>query len=100
MKIAAVLSVHNKQDTSLDTLNSILHNMTDKVLLLVDGEYWNMWESIDIPAYKLCGFNHAWPKAPYRNVLLGLMFAYKFWKNEIDWLTYIEYDCLVGLFGI
>jgi hypothetical protein len=99
MKIAAIVSVHDKQDVSLDTLNSVSYHMTDKVLLLVDGEYWNMWRSIDLPAHKLCGFNHGSLKSPYRNILLGLMSAYKYWGNEVDWFTYIEYDCLIGSAG-
>ena len=94
MNLIAILSVHNNKDLVLDTLDSIRRYMTKDILLLVDGAYWHEWEDLDIPVYKLKGFNHAWPEFLLWNIFLGLMMAGLQWNA--DWFCYIEYDCLVG----
>jgi hypothetical protein len=93
MKITAILSTHGLPEITMDTLDSIRHYMTDEVLLLVDGVGWDKFENLEVPAYKLKGFNHGWYKSPYRNIVLGLYAASQF---KSDWYCYIEYDCLVG----
>lgn len=95
MELAVILSVHNNKEVALDTLESITRYATNNILVLVDGSHWGEWENVDLPVYKLKGFNHGWYRAPYRNVLLGLMSAYRLWPN-VDWVCYMEYDCLFG----
>jgi hypothetical protein len=96
MKIAAILHTHGSPDVTVDTLNSIRTNMTSQVLLLVDGCGWEMYEKLDIPVYKLTGFNHGLPRNPYRNIALGMLSAGQNWVNDVDWFCYMEYDGLVA----
>ena len=96
MKIATLLNVHSNPELVLDTLDSIRHYMTEDILVIIDGAYWNQWAGVDLPAYKLKGFNHNWYKSPYRNIVLGLLTLGDHWINKADWFCYIEYDCLVG----
>jgi hypothetical protein len=95
MKITAILNTHGVPKITLDTLDSIRYHMTDQILVVIDGVAWNTYTAIDLPAYKLKGFNHDWYKSPYRNIFLGLYTAAKNWPDS-DWFCYIEYDCLVG----
>ncbi len=94
MKLAAILNVHADAELIIDTLDSILTYMTDKILVVVDGISWDKFKDINIPAYKIEGFRHGMPKAPFRNVALGLKTAQEQWQNE-DWYCYIEQDVLV-----
>lgn len=98
MKITAILNTHGVPQITLDTLESIRHYMTDQILVVIDGVAWNTYTAIDLPAYKLKGFNHNWYKSPYRNIMLGLWTAANHWTDS-DWFCYIEYDCLVGSSG-
>jgi hypothetical protein len=95
MKITAILNTHGVPDITLDTVDSIRCHMTDRILVVVDGAAWDTFTGIDLPAYKLKGFNHNWYKSPYRNIFLGLLTAATHWSDS-DWFCYIEYDCLVG----
>ncbi len=95
MKITAILNTHGVPEITLDTLDSIRHYMTDRVLVVIDGVAWNTYQAINLPAYKLKGFNHNWPKSPYRNIFMGLWAAANQWTDS-DWYCYIEYDCLLG----
>lgn len=95
MKITAILNTHGVPDVTLDTVDSIRHYMTDRILVVVDGVAWDTFTGINLPAYKLRGFNHNWYKSPYRNIFLGLLTAATHWQDT-DWFCYIEYDCLIG----
>lgn len=98
MKITAILNTHGMPDVTFDTLESIKHYMTDRILLLVDGVAWKDYEVLPTFAYKLKGFNHGLPRSPFRNVVLGLLKAALTWQDT-DWFCYLEYDCLLGSSG-
>lgn len=93
MKIATILSVHNNPKLALDTLESILHYMTDDVLVLVDGAT-DEFDDVPLPVHKMKGFKHGLSKSPYRNVALGLKTIREMFPDH-DWYCYMEYDCLV-----
>lgn len=94
MKITAILNA-NDIPVTLDTLESIRHHMTEQVIVLIDGVAWNFFNKIEIPAYKLKGFNHGWFKASYRNIILSLLTAYRNFPLT-DWYCYLEHDCLIS----
>lgn len=96
MKITAILNTHGVPEITLDTVDSIRHYMTERILVVVDGVAWDQYTDLNLPAYKLKGFNHNWYKSPYRNIFLGLLVAANQWLDETDWFCYLEYDCLVG----
>jgi hypothetical protein len=93
MKITAILNAYDVPVT-LDTLDSIRYHMTDQVLVLVDGVAWNSFKNVELPAHKLKGLNHGWFKAPYRNIMLSLLTAYRNFPTT-DWYCYLEHDCLI-----
>lgn len=93
MEIAAVLNVHSQPDVIIDTLDSILTYMTDKVLVVVDGATWDDFKDVQLPVGKVQGFHHGKPKAPYRNVALALKTVTETYPN-VDWYCYTEYDVL------
>jgi len=93
MKIATLLSVHDDPKLVLDTLDSVLHYMTDDVLVLVDGAS-DVFDNIDMPVHRMKGFKHGVPRSPYRNVALGLKTIRGMYPDH-DWYCYMEYDCLV-----
>jgi len=95
MKITAILNTHDVPETTLDTIDSVRRYMTEDILVVVDGHAWQTYAGINLPTYKLKGFNHNWYKSPYRNIILGLYTAASNWPNA-DWFCYMEYDCLVG----
>ncbi len=95
MKITAILNTHGVPNETLDTIDSIRHYMTDRIMVVVDGVAWNQYEELAIPAYKLKGFNHNWHRSPYRNIVLGLLTAGQKWIADTDWFCYLEYDVLV-----
>src|SRR5215467_13191633 len=95
MDIAAIIGTHGSPELTLDTIDSVKHYMTDKVLLAVDEAGWQNFEHMKLPVYKLKCFYHNFPRAPYRNVILSLLSACQQWP-KVDWLCYLEYDCLVG----
>jgi len=93
MKIATVLNCHEESDLLLDTLDSIRLFLSKDILLVSDGSSEDNFESINY-TYKLKGFSHNSSKAPYKNVILGLMKAWEIWGENVDWYCYTEPDCL------
>jgi len=94
MKIATVLNAHGHTEMVQDTLDSIRTFVGNDILVVIDGASWNEWgEQLVVPAYKLKGFYHNYPKAPYRNLTLGLKTAVDLWP-ESDWFCYSEPDVL------
>lgn len=102
MKIAVILNAHENSLVFKDTLESVIHYMTDDVLVVVDGFGWEQFEKEKIPARTLCGLNqgrshiHGSNNSPYRNMALGLMKSWEVWGKSVDWYCYLEYDCLIG----
>lgn len=95
MEITALVHTHGKPDITFDTVDSVKTHMTNQVLLLVDEAGWQNFDPKTSPVNMLKGFYHGHYKAPYRNIVLGLLAAAQHWPNS-DWYAYIEYDCLVG----
>lgn len=93
MEIAVVINVHSKPNVVMDTIESIRHYMTDDILLVIDGASTD-FKKLELPVKKLEGFRHNCPRAPYRNVALGLQTVSEVYPNA-DWYCYLEYDCLV-----
>jgi hypothetical protein len=97
MRIATVINAHENSPVFKDTLESVIHYLTDNVLVVVDGKGWDQFRNDDsMPALKLEGFYHGKESAPYRNMCLGLMKAWETWGSSVDWYCYMEYDALVG----
>lgn len=94
-EIAVVLNAHENSSVFRDTLESVMHHWTDRVLVVNDAKNSGQFGD-DVPASKLEGFYHGKGSAPYRNVCLGLMKAWDEWRGRADWFCYMEYDCLVG----
>lgn len=95
MNLAVVLNAHENSPTFRDTLESVGHHWTDRILVVADAKNWSQFGD-DVPAMKLEGFYHGKASAPHRNVCLGLMKAWDEWRGWADWVCYMEYDCLVG----
>lgn len=95
MEITAIVHSHGDPETTFDTIESIRCYMTDQVLLLIDEAGWKNFSGFEIPVPFMRGLYHGFPKAPYRNISLGLLHAYKNWPNS-DWYFYTEYDALIG----
>jgi hypothetical protein len=95
LNIAVVLNSHENSPVFRDTLDSVLCNWTDRVIVVVDAKNWGQFER-ERNIVKLEGFYHAKESAPYRNVCLGLMKCWEVWSGSVDWVCYMEYDCLVG----
>lgn len=93
MEIATVINIHSKPDVVLDTLESLQMYMTPNILAVTDGAS-REFEQIPLPVSKIKGFNHNCPRAPFRNVALGLKSLVESYQ-KMDWYCYIEYDCLV-----
>lgn len=91
--VAVLLHGHCDIDVVKDTLDSINKFVSSDVLLLLDGAFYNHYDSVDLSVPKLCGFVHNVPKSPYRNVALGLNFLYDTYPNA-NWYLYTEYDVL------
>lgn len=92
-KIATILNCHKNDELLKDTLDSIRNFLSKDVLLVIDGYSKDDFSDINY-TYKIEGFTHNSSKAPYRNVILGLMNAWKIWGEEADWYCYTEPDCL------
>lgn len=86
--ITAILNTH-KNGVVEDTIDSIFHNMTNKVVAIVDLAHK---VKLNIPIIQ--GFYHNCHKSPYRNLVLGLKIAYESFPSE--WYCYLEYDCLIA----
>jgi hypothetical protein len=95
MEIAFAINTHTRQtDLIIETLDSILTYGSDKILVVVDGASWGHYKDLALPAFKMEGFHHGCPKAPYRNVALALKTVTETWA--VDWYCYCEYDVLFG----
>lgn len=96
MKITAIVHTHGQPEVTQDTIDSINYYMTDRILVLVDEAGWHHFDQEKFKNVALLkGFKHGFYKAPYRNVILGLLTAWNYWQDS-DWFFYIEYDGLVG----
>lgn len=94
MKIAVVLNAHGNTPIVADTIDAIKTWVSDEILMVVDGAKWEEWgKDVKLPVYKLQGFYHNYPRAPYRNLTFGLKTAIDHWK-DYDWICYCEYDVL------
>jgi len=93
MKIATVLNVHSDPSLIIDTCSSIFAFCGPNVLLLVNGSTWEELKALELSVCKVRGFRHDVPKAPYRNVALGLKMVCEQWPT-VDWYCYVEYDVL------
>lgn len=95
MKIATVLNAHGNTELVLDTLDSINCFVGRNTLVVVDGAHWESWgKDVKLPAYKVEGFRHAFNRAPYRNLTLGLNTLTRLFGLDLDWYCYCEYDVL------
>jgi len=95
MKITAIINTHGKVDVTKDTIDSVIHYMTDQILVVADEANWHLFKDEELEASLLKGFYHNFFKAPYRNVILGISKAVEAWPDS-DWYCYLEYDCLIG----
>lgn len=93
MEIAVILNVHADSDVNIDTIESIFAFVGKNVVLVVDGSSWTKFRDLQLPVAKINGFRHGVPKAPYRNVALGLKSAFEEFPNA-SWYCYCEYDVL------
>lgn len=94
MKVTTLIHCHKFLGIQ-DTIKFVQKNMSKDILLLVDGAGWKEFDKEQLPVPVLKGFNHGYYKAPYRNVILGLIHAYKNWPDS-DWIAYLEYDTIVS----
>ena len=92
MEYAVVLNSHGQHELTNDTIESVRRWMTDDILVVTDGATKDISK---YSAYVLKGLWHNYHKAPYRNMVLGLLEASKKWAKA-DWYCYMEYDCLIG----
>ena len=115
MEIAAVTVIHDKINVVKDTLDSVRRYMTEKIIVVADpfplykrlptpaklggnncdvyvGDN-ELFKDGSLPAYVVKGLKHNYYRAPYRNIMLGLQTAAKFW--HADWFCVMDYDCLV-----
>ena len=93
MKISTLLNA-NCPEIAIDTLESIITFIGKDNIVCVDSAFWDKFKNLSIPAYKLKGFYHNYPKAPYKNVALGLKTLYETFPDS-DWFLYLEQDCLI-----
>jgi hypothetical protein len=92
MQIAVLLNAHSDIEVIKDTIDAVLTYVTDKILLIVDAKYWDEFKFVDLPVNKVCGFYHGIPRAPYRNMALGMHLLRQQW--DVPWYCYVEYDVL------
>lgn len=95
MEITAIVHTHGNPELTWDTVDSVKHYMTDQVVVLVDEAGWNQFDLKTAPANMLKGFYHGYFKAPYRNIIMGLLAAAQNWPNS-EWYAYLEFDSLIG----
>lgn len=93
MEIVAVVNVHKPDPVVHDSLEAISRYVTDKIVTVIDGASAENFDDFSLPVARVNGFYHNYPKAPYRNVALGLMMAIDHFP-QFDWLLYTEYDLL------
>ena len=95
MEITAIIHTHGKPEVTWDTVDSVKQYMTDQILVLVDEAGWDQFDLSKATTSMLKGFYHGYYKAPYRNIIMGLLAAAKNWPNS-DWYAYVEFDALIG----
>jgi hypothetical protein len=94
MKIAITLSAHKNTEIVNDTIEALNTYVTNDIAIIIDGSCWENWgKKAELNAHKIQGFNHNYPKAPYRNYTYGLFKTYELFPNA-DWYAYSEYDVL------
>lgn len=94
MKISVLLNTHGNIPIIKDSIDSIRTYMSNDILLIVDGANWKEVRDVNLGVHKVEGFYHNCPKAPFRNIALGMNLLYNKWSDS-DWYCYIEYDTLV-----
>jgi len=95
MEIAVTLNAHGNTELVLDTIDSIKTYVSNDILVVVDGSYWDSWGEITkLPVYKLKGFEHNFLKSPYKNLTLGLNKTLDTFGDHYDWYCYTEHDVL------
>lgn len=92
MEITTIVHTHGNPEVTYDTIDSVKQYVSDQILLLVDEAGWHHFSN-NLQISTLKGFWHGHGRAPYRNVALGLLNAYKTWPKS-DWYCYCEYDAL------
>ncbi len=95
MEITAIVNTHGNVKITKDTIDSILHYMTDQVRLVVDEAAWPQFEEEKFECHVLKALYHNFYKAPYKNVILGIATAVQNWPKS-NWYCYLEFDCLIG----
>jgi hypothetical protein len=93
MRVATFLNIHANPELVMDTVESIQAHMTNDILLVIDGAS-NAFVDVKLPAPYIKGFKHGFPRAPYRNVALGLKHLTEMYDS--DWYCYMDYDALVA----
>lgn len=93
MDLAVVINTHNQPDILRDSIDSILFYATKKILVVIDGAFWQDFKNESLNVAKIEGFYHNVPKSPYRNVALGLQKIFETYP-ESDWYCYCEPDVL------
>jgi len=94
MKIASTLMTHGDTPCVNDTIEAMQRYLTNDILMLVDGAYWEDWgKDADVPVYKMSGFHHNFFRGCYRNITLGLMKVVDLFPDA-DWYCHTEYDTL------
>lgn len=93
MRVATFLNIHANPDLVFDTIDSIKTHMTNDILAVVDGAS-SAFTDVKIPVPYIKGFKHGFPRAPYRNVALGLKNLTEMYDS--DWYCYLDYDALVA----
>lgn len=94
MKIAITLNAHENTEVVSDCIHAIQKYVTNDIAVIIDGAHWENWgKDADLPAHKIHGFVHNYPKAPYRNLAYGLLETYQLFPDA-DWYCYSEYDVL------
>jgi hypothetical protein len=93
MRVATLLNIHANPDLVLDTVDSIQAHMTKDILLVIDGAS-DKFNDVKLPVPYMKGFKHNFPRAPYRNLALGLKGLTEMY--DADWYCYLDYDALVA----
>jgi len=71
MKVSTFLNIHTNPELVFDTVDSIKTFVSKDILLVIDG-CSSEFSGLKMPASYISGFNHGFPRSPYRNLALGL----------------------------
>ena len=93
MNIATILNSHGNTELTLDTIQSIQHNVGENILLVIDGLASEWANQLMVPSnvHKYIGIPFGKARAPYRNVALGFQQAIKLFP-QAKWYCYCESD--------